>query len=456
VLYAETVVFDLFENGPALQIHGLEIKGPHKVIEGPRDKEQKVRQKSFLGDNPVPAQVIESFLSNAFRRPMGQESVQAYLSLHDRHIELGHSKEDAMHLVIRKVLMSPHFLYRSLVEGPLDDYDLATRLSYFLTGGPPDLKLLGKAESGKLSDPAILRKEAERLLPKKASSTMLVNFTEQWLDTRLLQDIMPDPRFDFQPTDEKIAKLEVEHFFFEMLKDNLPMSDFINPNFTWTSARIAKNLYGLTSGFDKKKGNVLHRVKLDRNGRYGGVLGNAAVMMATANGVDTQPVLRGVWVLENILGMAPPPPPKSVPALTPDTQGATTPRDLLSAHTSAVACAGCHRKIDPVGFVLENFDPVGKWREKWPVIDQKIDASSTLLDGTVITDYLDFKAWLVQNVDLFSNCLAEKLLTYGTGRVLNYSERQEIEEIVALNKSKENGFRDLILALIESQTFRTK
>ncbi len=456
VLYAETVVFDVFENGPSLQIHGLEIQGPHKVIEGPLDKEQERRKKSFFGENTVPEKVIENFLTKAFRRPVDQESVQAYLSLHDRHIEEGHSKDDAMHLVIRKALMSPRFLYRSLTEGPLDDYDLATRLSYFLTGEPPDSKLLVKAASGKLSDPAILKKEAERLLPNKASAPMLVNFTGQWLDTRLLKDIMPDPSFDFQPNDEKNIKLEVEYFFFEMLKDNRPMTDFINPDFTWTSARIANNLYGLTTGFDKKKNNVVHRVKLNRNGRYGGILANAAVMMATANGVDTQPVTRGVWVLENVLGMPPPPPPNSVPALTPDTQGATTPRDLLSAHTSATSCAGCHRKIDPVGFVLENFDPVGKWREKWPVIDRQIDASSTLQDGTEIKDYLDFKIWLVQNVDLFSECLAKKLLTYATGRVLNYSERQEIKEIVASNKKNANGFRDLLLALIDSQSFRLK
>jgi hypothetical protein len=353
-------------------------------------------------------------------------------------------------------LISPRFLYRSLNEGPLDDYDLATRLAYFLTGSPPDGKLLSIAASGKLSEPQILRAESKRMLPQKPDASMILNFTGQWLDTRLLEDIMPDPKFKFLPEDEKSARMELEHLFYEMLKDNRPMTDFIDPDFTWTSGRIAQNVYGLTSGYDKKKSKGLHRVQLSRGGRYGGVLGNAAVMMATANGVDTQPVLRGVWVLENIMGMPPPPPPKSVPALTPDTQGATTPRDLLSAHTSETSCAGCHRKIDPVGFVLENFDPVGRWREKWPVIDQKIDASSTLPDGTKIKDYLDFKAWLVENIDLFSECLAEKLLTYATGRVPNYSERKEIESIVALNSIDGNGFRDLLFALIDSKTFRTK
>jgi hypothetical protein len=234
------------------------------------------------------------------------------------------------------------------------------------------------------------------------------------------------------------------------------MTDFIDPDFTWTTGRMAKNVYGLKSGYNKKKDKAIHRVTLPRGGRIGGLLGQSAVMMATANGVDTQPVLRGVWVLENIMGMPPPPPPKSVPALTPDTQGATTPRELLSTHTDSESCAGCHRKIDPVGFALENFDPVGRWREKWPEINQEIDASATMHDGTEISDVVDLKAWLVANINQFSECLSEKLLTYATGRVPNYSERKEIARIVEKNEENGKGFQDLMIALIESETFRTK
>jgi hypothetical protein len=167
-------------------------------------------------------------------------------------------------------------------------------------------------------------------------------------------------------------------------------------------------------------------------------------------------VLRGVWVLENILGTPPPPPPQSVPPITPDTTGAKTPRDLLSLHTSDASCAGCHRKIDPVGLVLENFDPVGRWRDTWPGIDQRIDSSATLPDGTPIGDIVDFKKWLVRDIDQFSECLAEKLMTYAAGRRLNYSERRETAAIVKRNRDHANGFRDLVLTLIESDTFRTK
>ena len=456
VLYAETVVFDVFENGPALEIHDLVIEGPHKIVEGPRDRERQRLQQRFRGDDLEPERVIHRFLGRAFRRPVEDATVRAYFGLHDRHLKAGHSPNQAMHLVIRNALISPRFLYRCLSGGLLDNYDLATRLAFFLTGAPPDDRLLAHATKGRLTDPKILQAEAKRLMPAKPSAPMIVNFTEQWLDTRLLAEIMPDPKFKFLPNDEQSAKSEVEYFFHEILKKNRPLTDFIDPDFTWTSGRIAKNVYEIPGKSDRKLANKVHRIPLPRGGRHGGVLGQAAVMMATANGVDTQPVLRGVWVLENILGTPPPPPPKSVPALTPDTQGARNPRELLAAHTRETSCAGCHRMIDPVGFVLENFDPVGRWRENWPGIDQPVNASSTLPDGTQIHDIIDFKAWLVKNIDQFSECLAEKLITYATGRVPNYSERKELASIVNRNRKSGSGFQDLMLALIGSKTFRTK
>ncbi|MBG89751.1 MAG: hypothetical protein CMO80_23020 [Verrucomicrobiales bacterium] len=454
VLYAETVVFDVFENGPALEIHGVTVEGPVRVIEGPNERKSRNLRKLFAGEEDEPANIIRNFLTRAFRRSVDDAVVDSYIRLHNRHLAAGHTAHEAMHLVIRKALISPRFLYRCLHDGPLDDHDLATRLSYFLTGGPPDRKLLSIAAAGRMTE--VLRKEAERLLPRRPGEHFVVNFIGQWLDTRLLPEIMPDPRFKFSAADAQSAKSEVEHLFSEILRENRPMTDFIDPDFTWTSARLAQNVYGLRSGFDKRKKYTIHRVELLRGGRFGGVLGNPAVMMATANGVDTQPVIRGVWVLENIMGTPPPPPPKAVPALTPDTRGTTTPRELLSAHTKEISCAGCHRKIDPVGFVLENFDPVGRWRDEWPGIKQRIDASSMLHDGTKIRDIVDFKAWLLKNIDQFSQCLAEKLMTYATGRIPNYSERKEIAAIVKTNRENGNGFRDLLLALIESESFRTK
>ena len=456
VLYAETVVFDVFENGPALEIHSLQMEGPHKLVAGPQEAESERIHKQLWGDSTTTEHVIRRLLKDAFRRPADDLLAQTYIAIYDNHVAAGHSPEEAMHLVIRNVLISPRFLYRCLKSGPLDDHDLATRLSYFLTGGPPDAQVRNLVDQASITNKEVLRKEAMRLLPTRADAPLVKNFTEQWLDTRLLSEIMPDPRFKFQLSDEQNAKAEVEHFFFEILQDNRPMTDFIDPDFTWTSARIAKNVYGFKEGFDKKKSKTVHRVSLPRGGRVGGLLGQSAVMMATANGVDTQPVLRGVWVLENILGSPVPPPPNAVPPITPDTTTARTPRELLNQHTAQPECASCHRKIDPVGLVLENFDAVGRWREKWPDIEATIDASATLPDGTEIRDVVEFKRWLVKNIDQFSECLATKLMTYATGRVPNYSERREIATIVKANHEAGNGFRDLVLGLIESETFRTK
>jgi hypothetical protein len=292
---------------------------------------------------------------------------------------------------------------------------------------------------------------------------MVQSFTGQWLDTKLLPEIMPDPKFNFSEGEIAIAEEEVEHFFTEMLTQNLPMTDFIDPDFHYTTPEFAEDNYQYTqaentsiqsTSMNSESG--LRKLPLDRGGRYGGLLTQSAVMTATANGVDTQPVLRGVWLLENILGMPPPEPPKNVPALTPDTKGATTPRDLLAKHTDDAACYTCHQLIDPLGFVMENFDPVGNWRDEWPKINTRIDPSGKLPDGTPIKDVTDLKSWLVNNIDLFSACLSEKLLTYATGRVPNFAERKEIETIVHENHQNGNGFQDLVLALVTSETFRTK
>ncbi|MEM7015040.1 MAG: DUF1588 domain-containing protein, partial [Verrucomicrobiota bacterium] len=276
-------------------------------------------------------------------------------------------------------------------------------------------------------------------------------------DTHLLNSIMPDPAFKFGEDEIRVARLETEAFFTEMLTKNLPMTDFIDPDFTWSRMKIVDKNYQLLNPKPQKNDpNAFQRVSIDRGGRHGGLLGQASVLMATANGVDTQPVLRGVWVLENILGIEPPAPPSNVPALTPDTQGATTPRELLAAHTSKAECAGCHKMIDPLGFVMESFDPVGRWREEWPKSGKQIDTSATLPDGTTIQDVTDLKRWLVENIDLFSECVSEKLMIYATGRIPNHAEKQEIELIVHEVLQSDGGFRDLLMALIQSETFRTR
>ena len=432
---------------------------PHAIV-GSRKEGQ--------ADTDVARGMLTSFLPQAFRRPVSDATVESFLAIATRHWDEGHSFDEGMHLVLRSILVSPRFLYRCVepadAAGNLDQFDLATRLSYFLTQAPPDATLIDLATRNRLGESWVLRREAARLMPKKPTDPMIRSFVGQWLDTKSLPGIMPDPKFNFDDEATALARQETETFFTEILTKNLPMQTFIDPDFTFSSIAFVQRNYGFTPPAAKEAKQPLsqaelskfQRLAIDRGGRYGGLLGQAAILMATANGVDTQPVIRGAWVLENILGMPSPPPPKNVPALTPDTQGAKTPRDLLAAHTQESSCAICHARIDPVGFALENYDPVGRWRAKWPGSNAPIDASGTLPDGTVVNNPVEFKAWVVANIDLFSSCVAEKLLTYATGRVPNYAEQREIEKLVRANREAGKGFQDLVLDLIDSRTFRAR
>ncbi|MDA8697025.1 DUF1588 domain-containing protein [Rhodopirellula sp.] len=455
VLFAETVVFDVFENGPALEIHDVEVNGPIRIVDGPREENQRRLQQRFFGglagDHRA---VIERFLSRVFRRPPQKETLDLWVSLFERHLSEGYSIDESMHLVIRNSLISPRFLYRCLGESTLDPYDLATRLSYFLTLRPPDEKLLKRVDQ--LTVKKVLRAEAERMIPVSPNSAFIKNFTEQWLDTRRLDDIMPERSFKISRLDQQNAKLEVEYFFAELLRENRPIESLVAPDFTWTSPRIAKNVYELDLVFDKNKMNDLQRFSIPRGGRFGGIVGMSAVMIATANGVDTQPVTRGVWFLEKVLGQEVPPPPDAVPPITPDTQGAMSPRDLLEVHVQDSACSRCHRRIDPYGFVLENFDPVGHWRERWPKIDQQVEAVVKLSDGSKIKDVTELKQWLVSHPEKFGSGFAKQLMVYATGRPMSFREQREIDKIVEGNLSRNEGIRDLFLDLICSSVFAAR
>ena len=467
VLYVETISYQLFEEGPALEIHALEIEGPFLKVEDDEACERKKWLERFSEEVPLDSgadsisAILSSFLTKAFRRPAEEAEVRAYQKLVMTHRESGHSLEDAIHLGIRTALISPQFLYRETAEGALDNWGIASRLSYFLINAPADRKLLEAAEKERLTIPGVLEFQTEKLLEENRIQEFVSGFTAQWLGLTHLDDIMPDPRLlNFNDNDRKGVIRETELFVGEILKKNLPLETFVDPDFTFLDQALAKKIYNRKDV--KSKGFT--RVSLEPGSPYGGIFGQGSVMMATANGVDTEPVSRGVWMLENVLGDAPPPPPKNVPAITPDTRGAKTIRELLDAHRSDESCARCHVKMDPLGYVLENFDPVGRWRTHYPIYDKKgkatdgpkIDATGTMPDGYAFTHVNDLKRYVVENLDQFANCLAEKLMTYATGRTLTYADREAIKPIVAANLENKEGFRDLIIALVGSEVFLTK
>jgi len=465
--YVESISYQIFEEGPSIGVHEAVIEGPFARVEDDETRRRQKLRARFLGDTENLPQdervhaILDRFLPRAFRRPVTDSEVAEYARVVLDHLASGHSFDDAMHLAIRTALVSPDFLYHETLPGRLNDFELASRLSYFLTSHPPDERLRQRSRKSELDDPEVLQSEAERLLESRRCANFVTSFTGQWLGIDRLPEIMPDPRLlDFKTSDRNAMIRESERFFTEILRRNLSVKTFLDPEFTFLNKDLASHIYGRT---DVKSRN-LTRVSLPPDSPYGGILGQASVMMATANGVDTQPVLRGVWILENVLGDPPPPPPTNVPAITPDTRGTTTVRDLLVAHASEESCARCHEKIDPLGFVLENFDPIGRWRTHYPVHDERnrrrdgppVDASGILPDGTALGDVRDLKAYAVKHVDDFGRCIAEKLMTYATGRELSYADRHEIAEIVARKLEENAGFRDLLIALIQSEVFRMK
>jgi len=460
---------DMMRHGPALDLVGAEIVGPIRLVEDAKMREQRLRTAQFIGhrqgrdDEAYAAAILQPFLDKAFRRPTTNEQVAKYVDVALAHSSEGNRFEDGIHLAIRAALCSPNFIYRGLEAGGLDDYDLASRLSYFLTNSPPDERLLNLAANGSLSDPDTLADETRRLLASERVDNFINSFAGQWLDLRVLPDIMPDPRL-INWNDNYLSAVtdETEMFIAEILRENHTLDTFIDPDFTYMN-RFNARLYD--HPFDGK--NAMERVPIEQGGRYGGILGQASVMMATANGVDTQPVIRGVWLLENVLGDPTSEPPPDVPAIEPDTSGATTIRELLERHQADESCARCHRKIDPPGFALENFDPVGRWRSHYPLYEKKgdkvvtlkgqaVDAEGQLPDGTRLQNVVDLKRYLVSNLDVFSQCLTEKLMIYATGRTPSYGDRKVIDEIVNQAKDQGNGFQDLIIALVVSEVFRTK
>jgi hypothetical protein len=458
------------EQGPGLDIHGASFTGPTAVKLSRAEQDQAKRTARFLGerdgrrDRDFAQAILQRVLSQAFRRPVAEELLATYLAIALGHQAEGNRFEDGIHLALRAALCSPHFLYRGQRKGVLDDYDLASRLSYFLSSSPPDSKLAKLAAAGSLADANVLHRETRRLLADRRIRNFLSSFTGQWLDLDALPDIMPDERLTkWTRQDLDAVTDETQLFVAEILRKNLPLETFIAPDFTYLNRWNAK-LYGIKS----EKSTTMRRVTIPPDSRHGGILGQASVMMATANGVDTQPVLRGVWLLENVFGTPTPEAPSNVPAIEPDTSGATSIRDLLTRHQEDPSCASCHRKIDPPGFALENFDPVGRWRDFYPRYEkgedgeiithkgQPVDAAATLPDGTELKDVTDLKRYLVTNIDQFSACLTGKLLTYATGRSLSYGDRKEIARIVASVKKEGNGFADLIVAVVQSESFRVK
>ncbi len=403
--------------------------------------------------------VLERFVLRAYRRPARVEEVDRLMALFKKEQARGQPFDEAILYTLQAVLISPNFLFR--IEEPattaepkrLTDYELATRLSYFLWNSMPDDKLFELAAAGKLQEEETLKTEMTRMLKDRKARGLAESFAGQWLETRRLGiEVKPDrnlfPRYNDEL--ENAMREEPILFLLEILADNRSLLELLDSDYTYTDQALAR-LYGIPPppGFGQPR-----RVSLPKDSHRGGVLTMAAVLTVSSYPHRTSPVLRGKWVMEAILGTPPPPPPPDVPTLPEDkkqTEGKTL-RARLLAHRANPVCASCHERIDPLGFGLENFDAVGRWRDM--DADQPVDASGSLPDGTRFEGPEGLKKVLLARKDDFLRHLATKMLGYALGRGLVNDDYCGVDKAVDSLKQNEYHSHALLWEIINSAPFR--
>jgi mono/diheme cytochrome c family protein len=460
--------------GPGLLFADYDVEGPidDDLAAGKSELLGKIHWKTATAADA--RQIISRFLPRAFRRPVFAEEIDRYAGLVDRLIDGGDPIELALRAGLRAVLCAPEFLFlneRPATSGEtIDDYAIASRLSYFLWSTMPDDELLELASRNELRKASVRRQQVERLLASSKATAFTTNFTGQWLKLRQLAENEPDQMLypEYDALLEYSMGEETRRFFDEVVRQNLTLMDFVDSDWAILNDRLAKH-YGVPG----ISGAHFRRVALQPDSVRGGLLTQASILKVTANGTTTSPVIRGAWAIENLLGIHVPPPPP-VPAVEPDLTGATTLRQQLEKHRNDVSCASCHSKIDPSGFALESFDAIGGWREsyripltdapaldpktkdRWPVTYKqglRVDSTGKLPTGEGFDDIREFKALLRRDPDRIALCLTEKLLTYGLGRGLGFSDRSTVEAIVAGVREKNYAFRALLQEIAASDAF---
>jgi hypothetical protein len=418
--------------------------------------------------------------SRAFRRDVEAAEVEPYLALAQQALDEGGSFEQALRRGLKGILCAPEFLF--LEEGlksddghpTIDDFALASRLSYFVWRSLPDEKLLALAKRGALREPDVLRAELQRMLSDPKAERMIASFTGQWLR---LDDIdFTVPNENLYPEYNELLRHsmleETRAFFRELLQRDLSVQNFIDSDFLTINEPLAE-FYGI----EGVAGLHIRRVDRPASSFRGGVLTQASVLKVSADGTRTSPVLRGAWILKHLYGTPAPPPPPTVTAVEPDIRGATTIREQLALHRAHDSCNRCHRRIDPPGFALESFDVIGGERSWYRTLGHgkavqrlrhpenkqamvlyrqglDVDASGTMPDGQAFADIREYKRLLLQDDTAMLRALTRLLLSYALGRELGFADRPEVEQIVTRVKAGNSGLRSLLHEVVQSKLFR--
>lgn len=439
-----------------------------------------VRETPYEVESAAPREdaerLLRSFLKAAYRRPVAEADVKRFLALYDAQFKQGHGFTRSLLSAYSAVLVSPGFVFVEERPGRLDDHALATRLALFLWNSIPDDTLRALADRGELGKPAVLREQTERMLNDPKSRRFVEAFTDYWLDLRKVDDTSPSATLynDYELDDTlKLAALEETRLFFaELLRADLPARTVVDSDFTFLNERLADH-YGIAG----VSGVKFRKVKLPPDGVRGGLMTMASVLKVTANGTTTSPVLRGHWVTERILGLETPPPPPAVEAVEPDVRGAVTIRQQLERHRTDAGCASCHRKMDPPGFALESFDVMGGYRGRYRAVSDKVppvkgygmngqafqfhlalpvDSAGELPDGRPFADVRELKRLLARDEGPVARNLVRQLTVYATGAPVRFSDRGEVEKVLAAAKANRYGVRSVVHAVVQSELFRNK
>ncbi len=439
----------------------IEIEGPFNPVPPPEPASVKLllvaRPVSSTGARAAAEKVVANFARRAYRRPVAPNEIVRLMQLFDVATKQGEAFDKALRLPMKAVLVSPHFLYR-IEDDPknpndvrtINDFEFATRLSYFLWSSMPDEELFALAAKGELRKPGTLEAQVKRMLKDPKVRALSENFAGQWLQLRNLKTLSPDKGY-YPNWDEALRNAmiqEAETFFEFVVQNDRPILDFLDADYTFVNDKLAKH-YGLTD----VKGSEFRKVKLPDT-RRGGIITMASTLTVTSNPTRTSPVKRGKWILENVLNTPPPPPAPDVPELPPTGQLKGTLRQQMEQHRADPKCAVCHNKLDPLGFGLENFDGIGGWRTQDN--KQNIDSTGELPGGVKFNGPAGLRKVLLGKADQFRNCFAEKLLTFGLGRGLEYYDKCAIDDIVKASKTEGDKFSALVLAVVKSDPFQKR
>ena len=440
---------------PTLIIDKVEWDGP--IVDS---WPTKAHQKIFVSQDA--REILTQFATRAWRRPVQAKEVERLMKPVQKSLELGDSFEVAVKNGLIAVLCAKSFLY--LEEGDaakaspkLSDYEMASRLSYFLWSSAPDQRLLDLAAKGSLRDAKTLRAEAKRMLADGKAEAFAESFPRQWLQLRRVGMFPPDKELypDYDENLEQSMVAETLGFFGEVLKRNGSLRDFLDSDWTMMNERLAMHY-----GIEGVRGDQLQRIALKPEYHRGGLLTQASVLSLTSDGTRHRPVHRGVWMLDSIIGKPAPPPPANVPALsTPDAKAKkTTVREKLELHRSDPNCTACHNKIDPLGIAFDNYDAIGRWRTVETIKDgvgdnPKLDPSGVLPDGRTFADSVALKHLLLDDLDKFAAAVTEKLATYALRRGMTFSDREELKRITEESKAGDYKLASLIETLVSSPLF---